>query len=55
MRKLKTKLEFEFEVEDTIPDLEYEIPFAKHKINKIKIVKTKKNGKRDSSTNSRLF
>jgi len=53
---LKTKLEFTFEIEDEIPDLDYEIPLKDNKINKIKIVNIKKNAKRqDSSTNSRLF
>lgn len=54
-KKLKTRLDFVFDIDETIPDIEYTIPFQNHKINKVKIVKSKNNGKRDPSTASRLF
>jgi hypothetical protein len=55
VKKLKTKLRFEFGDQEEVPSLDYDIPFkTKDKeCNKINIVKKKKNG-RDTSTN-RLF
>lgn len=55
---LKTKLQFEFETDIEVPDLNYEISLHKSETNKTKnkinIVKIKR-VKRDSSTNVNLF
>jgi len=51
---LRVKLDFEFDLDEEMPDIEYEVPLKK--IDKITInKKKKKDGRRDSSTNSRLF
>lgn len=48
---LKTKLYFRFDIDEEVPNLDYEIPFKKKTKTKIII---KENG-RDSSTNPKLF
>jgi len=52
---LKTHLEFKFEIDEEIPNLDYEVPLKpKGKKGQINIVNIKRNA-RDSSTNSKLF
>jgi len=54
-RGLKTHLDFRFEIDEEIPDFNYEIPLKpKGKKGQINIVNIKRNA-RDSSTNSKLF
>ena len=52
---LKTKLEFKFNIDKEIPNLDYNIPLKpKKKSNRIKKINIKKN-ERDASTNPVLF
>jgi len=52
---LRTHLDFVFEIDEEIPELNYEIPLKlKGKKGKINIVNIKRHA-RDSSTNSKLF
>ena len=51
---LKTKLQFEFETDMEVPDLNYKVPLETKKANnKINIVKKRK--PKDASTNINLF
>jgi len=52
---LRVKLEFEFNLDEEVPVLDFIVPLkTKEKKDKINIVKPKRNA-RDTSTNSRLF
>lgn len=51
---LKTKLQFEFNIEEEVPDLNYDVSFIEKKTNKINIHKKKKIRK-DASININLF
>lgn len=51
---LKTKLEFKFNINKEIPNLNYDIPLKSKKSNRIKKINIKKN-ERDASTNPVLF
>ncbi len=54
--KLQTDLEFSFDLDDDIPDVNYTVPLKtkEQQRNRINIQKKKKHG-RDSSINSKLF
>jgi len=55
MKKLKTKLEFQFDIDEEIPSLNYEIPLENNKKKSTKInIQRKKKNVRDTSTN-KLF
>ncbi|MDD5648945.1 MAG: hypothetical protein PHF86_00765 [Candidatus Nanoarchaeia archaeon] len=57
MKGIKTKLKFEFNIEDDIPELNFEVDMTKEEIKKkpIIIIKKKQKNGRDSSCNSQLF
>ena len=57
MKPLDPKLKWNFNFDEEIPNLDIKIsnPKKENKKTKIEILKPKKNGKRDSSTNTELF
>jgi len=57
MKPLDPKLKWNFDFDEEIPHLDIKIsePKKEDKKTKIEILKPKKNGKRDSSTNTELF
>jgi hypothetical protein len=57
MKPLDPKLKWNFDFDEEIPHLDIKIsePKKEDKKTKIEIFKSKKNGKRDSSTNTELF
>lgn len=57
MKGIKTKLKFEFNIEEDVPELNFEVDMTKEEIKKkpIIIIKKKQKNGRDSSCNSQLF
>jgi hypothetical protein len=55
--QLKTKLKFEFNIEDDVPELNFEVDMTKEEIKKkpIIIIKKKQKNGRDPSCNPQLF